>query len=130
MKYKQILSMTILSLSTVGCAMTSGFQTHELPEQDGVFTTDLGTPVSLIKVTQETLPAVQPMLLYFRIKIQPTYSAQAIHCRFNCGLTLKSPHLWHKLRMIKLSLRVVIKLIRVVIYNFRLLDAIKHQVNL
>ena len=60
MKYKQILSITILSLSTVGCAMTSGFQTHELPEEDGVFTTDLGTPISLIKVTQETLPAVQP----------------------------------------------------------------------
>ena len=60
MKYKQILSITILSLSTVGCAMTSGFQTHELPEEDGVFTTDLGTPISLIKVTQETLPTVQP----------------------------------------------------------------------
>jgi polysaccharide biosynthesis/export protein len=48
-----------LSLGMTGCAVTSGLQTYDLPEQ-GLYTTDAGTQVNVIKLTQENLYAVQP----------------------------------------------------------------------
>ncbi|MDK1684848.1 polysaccharide biosynthesis/export family protein [Acinetobacter terrestris] len=42
-----------------GCAVTSGLQTYDLPNE-GVYQTDLGTQVNVIKLTQESLFAVQP----------------------------------------------------------------------
>ena len=47
------------SVSMSGCAVTSGLQTYDLPEQ-GFYTTEAGTQVNVIKLTQENLFAVQP----------------------------------------------------------------------
>lgn len=51
-----------LMLTTAGCAVTSGFQTYDLNEE-GIYQTDLGTSVNVVKVTQESLPALQPAQL-------------------------------------------------------------------
>ena len=51
--------MLALSLGMTGCAITSGLQTYDLPDE-GVYQTDLGTQVNVVKLTQETLVATQP----------------------------------------------------------------------
>lgn len=48
-----------LSLSMGGCAVTSGLQTDNLPNE-GMYQTDLGTTVNVIKLTQDSIMAVQP----------------------------------------------------------------------
>ena len=48
-----------------GCAVTSGLQTYDLPTE-GVYQTDLGTQVNVIKLTQESLFAVQPAEINLR----------------------------------------------------------------
>lgn len=47
-----------LCFSMTGCALTSGLQTYDLPEQ-GVYTTEAGTQVNVIKLNQDNLFAVQ-----------------------------------------------------------------------
>ena len=59
----------MLVLPFSGCAITSGLQTFDLTEE-GVFQTDLGTPVNVVKLTQESLVAVQPAT----INIKQDYS--------------------------------------------------------
>lgn len=59
MSYYRYSVMLALSLAMTGCAITSGLQTYDLPGE-GVYQTDLGTQVNVVKLTQETLPAVQP----------------------------------------------------------------------
>lgn len=61
-RYSVVLA---LSLSMTGCAITSGLQTYDLPEQ-GVYQTEAGTPVNVIKLTQENLFAVQPAEINLR----------------------------------------------------------------
>lgn len=51
------LSLSLLGLS--GCAVTSGLQTYDLPEQ-GRYTTDQGAQLSVVQLTQANLPALQP----------------------------------------------------------------------
>jgi len=51
-----LLSICILSLS--GCAVTSGLQTYDLPEQ-GHYRTDQGADVSVVQLTQANLPTLQ-----------------------------------------------------------------------
>ena len=48
-----------LSLGMTGCAITSGLQTYDLPSE-GLYQTELGTQVNVVKITQESLPAFQP----------------------------------------------------------------------
>lgn len=50
-----LLSLLVFSLS--GCAITSGLQTYDLPEQ-GNYKTDQGAAVSVVQLTQENLPAL------------------------------------------------------------------------
>ena len=59
MSYYRYSILLALSLGMTGCAITSGLQTYDLPDE-GVYQTDLGTQVNVVKLTQETLPAVQP----------------------------------------------------------------------
>ncbi len=65
MKHPHLLCILALSLSSVGCAVTSGFQTYDLPKE-GVYQTDLGTQVNVLKLTQETLPVVQPAQINYQ----------------------------------------------------------------
>ena len=59
MSYYRYSIMLALSLGMTGCAITSGLQTYDLPNE-GVYQTDLGTQVNVVKLTQETLVATQP----------------------------------------------------------------------
>lgn len=59
MKHFQYPILFLLSLSLGGCAITSGLQTYDLANE-GVVQTDLGTTVNIVKLTQESLPALQP----------------------------------------------------------------------
>lgn len=58
-KHYQLLLLLTLGMGTTGCAITSGLQTNDLANE-GAFTTDLGTSVHLVRLTQDTLPALQP----------------------------------------------------------------------
>ncbi|MBK5647975.1 MAG: polysaccharide biosynthesis/export family protein, partial [Acinetobacter sp.] len=55
--FKSIILLSVIMTST-GCALTSGLQTYDLPEE-GIYQTDLGTHVNVVKLTQTSLPAVQ-----------------------------------------------------------------------
>ena len=58
MKHYQLFSILAISLSAVGCAVTSGLQTYDIPNE-GAYTTDLGTQVSVIKITQQNLSSIK-----------------------------------------------------------------------
>ncbi|ATO19192.1 hypothetical protein BS636_05705 [Acinetobacter sp. LoGeW2-3] len=58
MNYRHLLGTFTLSLSLVGCAAISGFQAYDLPKE-GIYQTELGTQVNLVKLTQDSLPIVQ-----------------------------------------------------------------------
>ena len=65
MSYYRYSVMFALSLGMTGCAITSGLQTYDLPSE-GVYQTDLGTQVNVIKLTQDSLFAVQPAQINIR----------------------------------------------------------------
>ena len=52
MRYYQFFLLCALAAGTTGCAITSGLQTFDLPSE-GVYQTELGTPVNVLKLTQE-----------------------------------------------------------------------------
>lgn len=58
-RHFQLAILLVCGIATTGCAVTSGLQTYDLPNE-GVYTTDLGTAVNVIKLTQESMLAVQP----------------------------------------------------------------------
>lgn len=58
MKHYQLFSILAICISTVGCAVTSGLQTYDVPDEGG-YTTDLGTPVNVIKITQRNISTLQ-----------------------------------------------------------------------
>lgn len=70
MSYYRYCFLLALSLGFTGCAATSGFQTYDLPTEGGIYQTDLGTSVSVTKITQNTIQAVQPA----QINIQQQYA--------------------------------------------------------
>lgn len=59
MSYYRFSFLLTLSLGMTGCAITSGLQTYDLPDE-GVHQTDLGTSVNVVKVTQSSIHALQP----------------------------------------------------------------------
>ena len=65
MKYYQLFSILAISISAVGCAVTSGLQTYDIPEQ-GLYTTELGSQVNVIKITQENLVATLPASIDYK----------------------------------------------------------------
>lgn len=58
-RHFQLAVLLACGIATTGCAVTSGLQTYDLP-REGVYTTDLGTAVNVIKLTQDSMLAVQP----------------------------------------------------------------------
>lgn len=69
MRYYQFFLLCALGAGTTGCAITSGLQTFDLPSE-GVYQTELGTSVNVLKLTQESLPALQPA----QVNIQQDYA--------------------------------------------------------
>lgn len=59
MRQIQLAFLLTCGLTLTGCAVTSGLQTYDLPAE-GVYQTELGTSVNVIKLTQDSMLAVQP----------------------------------------------------------------------
>ncbi|MGR2826699.1 hypothetical protein FY048_14450 [Acinetobacter sp. 1124_18A] len=92
MKYCQFFSVLALSLSVASCAVTSGLQTYDIPDE-GVYRTDLGTTVNVVKISQETLPAIQPAQTDYRKNYQSLFKNQQPIYRLSSGDVL-SIQLW------------------------------------
>lgn len=56
-KHQSTLLFLAISLSFTGCAVTSGLQTYDLPEQ-GTFKTAQGAEVSVVQLTQNNIPKI------------------------------------------------------------------------
>lgn len=59
MRHFQLAVLLTCGIATTGCAVTSGLQTYDLP-REGIYQTDAGTQVNVIRLTQDNLFAVQP----------------------------------------------------------------------
>ncbi len=57
-QFKSIILLSFL-VTASGCAVTSGLQTYDLPAE-GVYQTDLGTSVNVVRLTQDTVLGLQP----------------------------------------------------------------------
>jgi polysaccharide export outer membrane protein len=55
----QLAFLLTCGLALTSCAVTSGLQTYDLPTE-GVYQTELGTSVNVIRLTQDSMLAVQP----------------------------------------------------------------------
>lgn len=75
-----------------GCAITSGLQTYDLPSE-GVYQTDLGTQVNVIKLTQESLFAVQPAEINLRQDYAHLFNTSHKNYKLSSGDVL-SIYLW------------------------------------
>lgn len=91
-KYCQFFSVLALSLSAASCAVTSGLQTYDIPNE-GVYRTDLGTTVNVVKISQETLPAIQPAQIDYQRDYVSLFKNQQPIYRLSPGDTL-SIQLW------------------------------------
>ncbi|MFW1907585.1 polysaccharide biosynthesis/export family protein [Acinetobacter ursingii] len=85
-----LLSICILSLS--GCAVTSGLQTYDLPEQ-GHFRTDQGADVSVVQLNQANLPALQTAANVTSSDLTSLFRSQHTLYRLSAGDVL-SIQLW------------------------------------
>lgn len=92
MKYYQLFSVLAISITATGCAVTSGFQTYDIPSE-GVYRTDQGTDVNVIKITQENLPAIQPAQIDYRNNYAALFKQQQQAYRLSSGDVL-SIQLW------------------------------------
>jgi polysaccharide export outer membrane protein len=91
-KYCQFFSVLALSLSVASCAVTSGLQTYDIPDE-GVYRTDLGTTVNVVKISQDTLPAIQPAQTDYRNNYQSLFKNQQPIYKLSSGDVL-SIQLW------------------------------------
>lgn len=92
MKYYQLFSILALSIAATSCAVTSGLQTYDIPSE-GVYTTDLGTTVNVVKIDQENLAAVQPAQINYLRQYENLFKKQNISYRLSAGDVI-SIQLW------------------------------------
>lgn len=92
MRKIQYAALLVLSCSMAGCAITSGLQTYDLPNE-GVYQTDLGTQVNIIKLTQESLFAVQPAEINLRQDYSHLFNTSHKNYKLSAGDVL-SIYLW------------------------------------
>lgn len=92
MNYQQFLCALTLSFALSGCAVTSGLQTYDLPEE-GMYQTDAGGQVNVVKLTRETLPAVQPAEIHYQKDYAFLFQNKVIQYRLSPGDIL-SIQLW------------------------------------
>ena len=59
MQHFQLAILLACGIATTGCAVTSGLQTSDLPSE-GIYQTEAGTRVNVIRLTQDNLFALQP----------------------------------------------------------------------
>lgn len=92
MKHYQLFSIIAISISATSCAVTSGLQTYDIPNE-GVYTTNLGTNVNVIKITQDNLPAIQPAQINIQRSFSALFNAHKNSYRLSAGDVL-SIQLW------------------------------------
>lgn len=92
MRKIQYTALLVLSCSMTGCAITSGLQTYDLPSE-GVYQTDLGTQVNVIRLTQESLFAVQPAEINLSQDYAHLFNASHKNYKLSAGDIL-SIYLW------------------------------------
>ncbi|WDZ51168.1 polysaccharide biosynthesis/export family protein [Acinetobacter vivianii] len=92
MKHYQLFSILAISLSATACAVTSGLQTYDIPSE-GTYTTDQGTNVDVIKITQNNLPAIQPAQINSQNNYTVLFKQQQQTYRLSSGDIL-SIQLW------------------------------------
>lgn len=82
----------MISLSATSCAVTSGLQTYDIPSE-GIYNTDQGTHVNVIRITQNTLPAIQPAQIDYQNNYSMLFRQQQSTYRLSAGDVL-SIQLW------------------------------------
>ena len=91
-KYQSTLLFLAISLSFTGCAVTSGLQTYDLPEQ-GTFKTDQGAEVSVVQLTQNNIPQISSESLRPQGNISALFHTPFYQYRLSPGDVL-SIQLW------------------------------------
>lgn len=92
MKHYQLFSILAISIGAASCAVTSGLQTYDIPSE-GVYTTDLGTQVNVVKISQENLPAIQLAKINHQQNYSSLFKKQQVAYRLSAGDVL-SIQLW------------------------------------
>ncbi|WP_155858350.1 polysaccharide biosynthesis/export family protein [Acinetobacter sp. SFA] len=92
MRQIQLAFLLTCGLALTGCAVTSGLQTYDLPTE-GVYQTELGTSVNVIKLTQDSMLAVQPAVQNIQQDYAHLFSTQHQNYRLSPGDIL-SIYLW------------------------------------
>lgn len=92
MRQIQLAFLLTCGLALTGCAVTSGLQTYDLPAE-GVYQTELGTSVNVIKLTQDSMLAVQPAVQNIQQDYAHLFSTQHQNYRLSPGDIL-SIYLW------------------------------------
>jgi len=91
-RHFQLAALLAGGLATTGCAVTSGLQTYDLPSE-GVYQTDLGTEVNIIKLTQDSIMAVQPAVQNIQQEYAHLFNTQHRNYNLSSGDIL-SIYLW------------------------------------
>lgn len=91
-KLYQSLFLLTFGVAVTGCAVTSGLQTYDLPKE-GVYQTELGSQVNVVKITPESLPAVQPAQINIRQDYAHLFNNTHKNYRLSSGDIL-SIYLW------------------------------------
>ncbi len=91
-KHQSTLLFLAISLSFTGCAVTSGLQTYDLPEQ-GTFKTDQGAEVSVVQLTQNNIPQISSESLRPQGNISALFHTPFYQYRLSPGDVL-SIQLW------------------------------------
>ena len=93
LKSASFVVSSILVLNLTGCAITSGLQTFDMPEQ-GSYTTDQGAQVSVVQLNQQNLPGLTPAIDTRNSReIAPLFNKTHKMYRLNSGDVL-SIQLW------------------------------------
>lgn len=92
MKLYQSLFLLTFGVAVTGCAVTSGLQTYDLP-QEGVYQTELGSQVNVVKITAESLPSVQTAQVNVRKNYAHLFNNSHKNYRLGSGDIL-SIYLW------------------------------------
>ena len=91
-RHFQLTVLLACGIAVTGCAVTSGLQTYDLP-REGVFTTDLGTKVNVIPLTQDSMYALQPAVHNIRQDYAHLFNTPQRQYTLNSGDIL-SIYLW------------------------------------
>lgn len=93
MKYYQLFSILTISISAASCAITSGLQTYDIPEE-GNYKTEQGADISVVQLTQDKLQLlnINPHTSY-QSNVSALFSLSHTQYRLNAGDVL-SIQLW------------------------------------